>query len=122
MIRRPPRSTLFPYTTLFRSEEGTLDAGDLVLRAIALLSRKPELCERFRHVLVDEYQDLDLADLELVDRLGAHGRLTAAGDDDGAVARFRAAATKNLRGFSAQRPQATVVALDPSFRSRERGR
>src|SRR5436189_4739339 len=23
MIRRPPRSTLFPYTTLFRSEEAT---------------------------------------------------------------------------------------------------
>src|SRR2546430_12350896 len=23
MIRRPPRSTLFPYTTLFRSEAGT---------------------------------------------------------------------------------------------------
>src|SRR5256885_11866156 len=27
MIRRPPRSTLFPYTTLFRSLEGTLQAG-----------------------------------------------------------------------------------------------
>src|SRR5256885_452329 len=25
MIRRPPRSTLFPYTTLFRSEGGELD-------------------------------------------------------------------------------------------------
>src|SRR3712207_9059465 len=24
MIRRPPRSTLFPYTTLFRSEVGTV--------------------------------------------------------------------------------------------------
>src|SRR5947207_7695947 len=24
MIRRPPRSTLFPYTTLFRSKPGTL--------------------------------------------------------------------------------------------------
>src|SRR3989442_7765462 len=24
MIRRPPRSTLFPYTTLFRSEDGTV--------------------------------------------------------------------------------------------------
>src|SRR3712207_8907746 len=24
MIRRPPRSTLFPYTTLFRSRKGTL--------------------------------------------------------------------------------------------------
>src|SRR2546429_7298513 len=27
MIRRPPRSTLFPYTTLFRSLGGTIAAG-----------------------------------------------------------------------------------------------
>src|SRR2546430_4380679 len=27
MIRRPPRSTLFPYTTLFRSSLGTLVSG-----------------------------------------------------------------------------------------------
>src|SRR2546422_5694888 len=27
MIRRPPRSTLFPYTTLFRSEPGGLVGG-----------------------------------------------------------------------------------------------
>src|SRR3712207_8758641 len=27
MIRRPPRSTLFPYTTLFRSETGALAAA-----------------------------------------------------------------------------------------------
>src|ERR1035441_5016761 len=27
MIRRPPRSTLFPYTTLFRSEARTRQAG-----------------------------------------------------------------------------------------------
>src|SRR5258708_29507076 len=30
MIRRPPRSTLFPYTTLFRSEEAT-EFGDIVM-------------------------------------------------------------------------------------------
>src|SRR5256885_9510227 len=30
MIRRPPRSTLFPYTTLFRSE--LPDAGEVVVR------------------------------------------------------------------------------------------
>src|SRR3712207_9191340 len=34
MIRRPPRSTLFPYTTLFRSE--ILFAGDLVESQAAL--------------------------------------------------------------------------------------
>src|SRR3712207_7730861 len=31
MIRRPPRSTLFPYTTLFRSSrEMTMDAGEAI--------------------------------------------------------------------------------------------
>src|SRR5690348_17411234 len=28
MIRRPPRSTLFPYTTLFRSDPGARGMGD----------------------------------------------------------------------------------------------
>src|SRR2546430_12163971 len=36
MIRRPPRSTLFPYTTLFRSATVTLKAIDPALPAIAL--------------------------------------------------------------------------------------
>src|SRR5256885_10308939 len=30
MIRRPPRSTLFPYTTLFRSIKACLDQGKYV--------------------------------------------------------------------------------------------
>src|SRR3712207_7064457 len=30
MIRRPPRSTLFPYTTLFRSHRRTLTLGSYV--------------------------------------------------------------------------------------------
>src|SRR2546425_8033663 len=30
MIRRPPRSTLFPYTTLFRSDDPTLSADRIV--------------------------------------------------------------------------------------------
>src|SRR2546423_11179194 len=32
MIRRPPRSTLFPYTTLFRSRHGTIVSYDLNYR------------------------------------------------------------------------------------------
>jgi DNA helicase-2/ATP-dependent DNA helicase PcrA len=102
------------------AEEGTLDTGDLVLRALALLDAVPAICERFRHVLVDEYQDLDRAHLKVLDGCGAHGRLSVAGDDDGSVARFRSGATKNLREFTARRPRATVVPLDRSLRSRER--
>src|SRR5258708_11642505 len=39
MIRRPPRSTLFPYTTLFRSDVEDLVARD-VARHVRFLSRR----------------------------------------------------------------------------------
>src|SRR3712207_7855745 len=41
MIRRPPRSTLFPYTTLFRSLGGALDAAALE-RALGEIVRRHE--------------------------------------------------------------------------------
>jgi DNA helicase-2/ATP-dependent DNA helicase PcrA len=104
-------------------EQGTLDVGDLVLRAIDLLNDPAAgaRCRaRFAHVLVDEYEDLDLAHLTLVELLGAHGNVVAAGDDDAAIKRFRGAATKNLRDFSSSRAHARVIALDRCFRSRAR--
>src|SRR5256885_12307753 len=53
MIRRPPRSTLFPYTTLFRSEVGPRHT---VMRALA-----PQECERVEAVRHDPESVLDLA-------------------------------------------------------------
>src|SRR3712207_8762062 len=43
MIRRPPRSTLFPYTTLFRSRDASPNrpALDRAVRAAALLRSTP---------------------------------------------------------------------------------
>src|SRR2546425_6795638 len=40
MIRRPPRSTLFPYTTLFRSSLGGRDRRGGPLAAVALAARR----------------------------------------------------------------------------------
>src|SRR5688572_31661156 len=49
MIRRPPRSTLFPYTTLFRSGWiGRMDRDEALDRAEGLLSEL-NLRERSRH-------------------------------------------------------------------------
>src|SRR5690606_41649400 len=39
MLRRPPRSTLFPYTTLFRSEMNTTDFGT-TQSVVAALNRE----------------------------------------------------------------------------------
>jgi DNA helicase II / ATP-dependent DNA helicase PcrA len=107
------------------ADAGALDSGDLVIRALALLREHPhvraQVAERYRHVLVDDVQEPNFAHGLLLRLLAAeHGNLAAAGDDDQAIHRFRAAAAKNLRDFQAEssdpaRP-ATVVTLERSFR------
>src|SRR2546430_10388522 len=39
MIRRPPRSTLFPYTTLFRSDVSAVRAGEILDRRRSMSDR-----------------------------------------------------------------------------------
>ncbi len=103
-------------------EQGALDFGDLLLRAVALLHDKPHVraraCARWRHVLVDDAQDLELAGLRLVVALGReHGGLTAAGDDDCAVRRGRGAAPGNLRDLATALEGARTVCLERSLRA-----
>ena len=91
------------------AEAGTLDFGDLVLHAFRLLRTKPHIRQRlgarFRHVLVDEFQDTNFAQNLLLRLLVAeHGNVTAAGDDDQAIFRFRGASTKNLADFRTEWP------------------
>jgi DNA helicase II / ATP-dependent DNA helicase PcrA len=103
------------------AEAGTLDFGDLVLHAFRILRERPHvrarLAQRYRHVLVDEFEDTSFAQGLLLRLVGAeHGNVTVAGDDDQAIHRFRAAATKNLRDFQAESPGVTIVRLETTFR------
>src|SRR2546430_12747250 len=70
MIRRPPRSTLFPYTTLFRSEEGATG-----FRVGRLRVGKTGAVDAVVDVLVDERRELSMFRLDLrrkqIDRLAA---------------------------------------------------
>ena len=107
------------------AERGALDFGDLILRAFRLLHEKPHvrrrLDERFRHVLVDEYQDTNFAQGMLLRLLVEERReVTAVGDDDQAIYRFRGASEKNLREFERELPGATVVRLERNYRSGRR--
>src|SRR3712207_7106864 len=66
MILRPPRSTLYPYTTLFRSVGYWLKAGELAIRrsasaeAIAQLRKGLELIECLPGDLERAALELDL--------------------------------------------------------------
>src|SRR3989442_7585034 len=75
MIRRPPRSTLFPYTTLFRSDD-LLDAAGLgrhrAARAWAARFRLFHLVSRLRVDHVREGRPCKIAPDVLDDRSEEH--------------------------------------------------
>src|SRR2546423_8382394 len=52
MIRRPPRSTLFPYTTLFRSKSHTADSARVAsIMENTNLSKQQQVSEIMRQML-----------------------------------------------------------------------
>ncbi|HEX2103306.1 MAG TPA: ATP-dependent DNA helicase [Solirubrobacteraceae bacterium] len=109
------------------ARQGALDFGDLVLHAHALLRDRPHVrarvAARHRHLLLDDAQDLEYAALRLVLLLCAEAGgpvLTAAGDDDQAIRRSRAASMKNFQDLAAELPGLRTVRLERSLRCPER--
>src|SRR5260370_29119409 len=70
MIRRPPRSTLFPYTTLFRSERGCIGIPAALLPQVA---HEVVQIRMAQGVLVGRHADLnDLRSEEHTSELQSH--------------------------------------------------
>src|SRR2546430_7389874 len=67
MIRRPPRSTLFPYTTLFRSRHG--DRGARRHAGVAVVEEQPELVRARRRRRSEEHTSELQSQSNLVCRL-----------------------------------------------------
>ena len=112
------------------AEQGLLDGGDLVLRSIALLERRPHVRARVgarvRHVLVDGLADLPFAAMRFVTLLAAGtaggaggGNLWVTACDDTAIARVRGAVTRNVADLRAAHPGLAEVVLEGSHRCPE---
>ncbi len=98
-----------------------MDFDDLLVRSVNVL----ELCEevrekwagRFRHVLVDEYQDTNHAQYRWLQLLSEHRNLSVVGDDDQSIYSFRQADIRNILDFEDDFPDAEVVKLEQNYRS-----
>jgi len=103
-------------------DANAMDFDDLLVRAVELLAAHPHVLEyyqaRFRHVLVDEFQDTNRAQNELVVALArTHRNICVVGDSDQSVYRFRGADIRNILEFEEKFPDATVVVLEQNYRS-----
>ena len=105
-----------------KAERGLVDFEDLLELTIRLFDENPEALaevrERYRAVTVDEYQDVNLLQLTLLDRwLGSSDELCAVGDDYQSIYAFTGATPAYLLGLPARFPQAAVIRLEANYRS-----
>ena len=109
------------YQRLLANANG-VDFGDMVAFCVRLFREIPEVRsyhqDRFRFILVDEYQDTNRAQYMFVRELAAaHGNLCVVGDDDQSIYSWRGADVRNILDFEAQFPSSTVVRLERNYRS-----
>ncbi|MFP4382672.1 MAG: ATP-dependent helicase [Spirochaetia bacterium] len=104
------------------NEIGNADFGDLIMRPIYLLRNNPEIrqriTERFTTILVDEYQDSNVAQHMLLQELcGEKTYLCVVGDDDQSIYRFRGAEVRNILEFADHFPGTDIIRLEENYRS-----
>ena len=103
-------------------ENNAVDFDDLLLLAVRMLEKFPDIRrkyqDRFQYILIDEYQDTNLAQYQLSKLLAAaHHNICVVGDADQSIYGFRGADIRNILSFEKDYPEAKVVMLEQNYRS-----
>jgi len=99
-----------------------LDFGDLINLTLKLFKKKPSILkkyqEQFHYILVDEFQDTNVGQIELISMLAeARKNVCVVGDDDQAIYRFRGASYASFIKFKEKFPNLTSLKLTQNYRS-----
>ncbi|MBA3850555.1 MAG: DNA helicase UvrD, partial [Opitutus sp.] len=104
-----------------RREQNVVDYDDLLELWLRLLTEAPDIAayfnRRFRHVLVDEYQDTNTLQAQIVDRIAAHHRIMAVGDDAQCIYSWRGAEFENIMTFPQRHPGTVIHRIEVNYRS-----
>jgi len=109
------------YQTRLR-ELNAVDFGDLLLHVVTIFQTHPDVLEQyrrwFRYILVDEYQDTNVAQYLWLRLLaGGHSNICCVGDDDQSIYGWRGAEVGNILRFEKDFPGAKVIRLEQNYRS-----
>jgi DNA helicase-2/ATP-dependent DNA helicase PcrA len=119
------------YEQLVRAGDAA-DFGDLLVLTVELLERAGQgapgsqladldpvlgLRRRFRHVVVDEYQDTNPVQARLVELLAGNAELVVVGDDDQAIYGWRGADVRQILSFPDAHPGCRMIRLEQNYRS-----
>jgi DNA helicase-2/ATP-dependent DNA helicase PcrA len=102
--------------------EGVVDFSELLLRTYELLRNNEILREhyarRFRHILVDEFQDTNRLQYRWLKLLASQGaKLFCVGDDDQSIYAFRGANVANMADFERDYKVSRIIRLEQNYRS-----
>lgn len=104
-----------------RREQSVADYDDLLELWLRLLVEAPDVAshfgQRFRHVLVDEYQDTNTLQAQIVDRVASHHRVMAVGDDAQCIYSWRGAEFENILTFPERHPGTRLYRIETNYRS-----
>ena len=99
-----------------------LDFDDLIMLTVQLFRSNAEVLDyyqnRFRFILVDEYQDTNTAQFTVLSLLASrYQNLCVVGDDDQSIYKFRGANIHNILNFEKIFPATRVIRLEQNYRS-----
>jgi DNA helicase-2/ATP-dependent DNA helicase PcrA len=106
----------------YKTKNNLVDFGDMLTKIYELLNARPTILkkyqERFRYILIDEFQDTNFIQLQIINLIAKkHQNLTVVGDDDQSIYRFRGAYLTNITEFRETYPKNKEIILEQNYRS-----